>query len=506
MPRGKMKNFGQGGKNGTYGTDGVAWRAAAWRGAIPGFRYPIGPISPIDPIPRRSPPPRRLPRALLRPRPHFLRAKRPKNRFAGRAAAPDRAAGTEFHTMFKPRWKKEALELYKGAKKFLHYKRDLLAEDRIEEIESRRADLLAAVRAGAREKVKEASDQLRATCDDALPKAKVEQQGWFEENVEVIFVAIVIALGLRAYILQPFRIPTGSMQPTLNGIIAKPLPKKDWPWFGWRWVEWVLRGRSYVHEVNEKDHRIAMRRLPNGRVTPDIRDYQFMHFFSRSAVFFEDGSKLRLPAPQSQVLQIGLRDAVQNAINNNGILKKDTVVCEGTVDAGDLVLVDKISYHFRRPKRGEVFVFDTRGIWGIRHSHEGMSGQEAGSHYIKRLCGVPGDALSIKQPYLYVNGRIAKEPGILQVAEHKDKYSLNPGYQLASPVNYNGTPYLYKPDQVFKLRAEAPPGMREYAALGDNTGNSLDSRYWGPVHEYNLVGPALFVLWPVSQGHWGLVE
>ena len=123
--------------------------------------------------------------------------------------------------MFKPKWKDEALHLVKGARKFVHYKRDLLQPQLIEEIESRRADLLAAVKSGDRARVDEASKQVRAACDDALPQEK--PLGWFEENVEVMFVAIVIALGLRAYYLQPFRIPTGSMQPTLNVIIGKPL-------------------------------------------------------------------------------------------------------------------------------------------------------------------------------------------------------------------------------------------------------------------------------------------
>ena len=47
--------------------------------------------------------------------------------------------------------------------------------------------------------------------------------------------------------------------------------------------------------------------------------------------------------------------------------------------------------------------------------------------------------------------------------------------------------------------------MREYAALGDNTTNSLDSRYWGPVRQFNIIGPACFALWPFTE-HWGSIE
>lgn len=50
------------------------------------------------------------------------------------------------------------------------------------------------------------------------------------------------------------------------------------------------------------------------------------------------------------------------------------------------------------------------------------------------------------------------------------------------------------------------PYLREYVALGDNSTreNSFDSRYWGPVHQYNIVGPASFCLWPFTS-HWGLI-
>lgn len=407
--------------------------------------------------------------------------------------------------MFTPKWKDEAKHLVKGARKFVHYKRDLLPPDRVAEIESRRTDLLAAIKSGDRAKVDEASKQIRGVCENALPREK--PVGWLEENVEVMFVAIVIALGLRAYYLQPFRIPTGSMQPTLNGIIGTPLAEKDWPSFPQRMIEKVLRGRSYVKVVNDQDRSVAPN--PKGPLRLDLRDVQMMHFFSRGAIHFLDSKPLKLPAPVNPCLAAGMLDAMQIAYRNGGVLPKGTVVCEGTIDSGDLVLVDKFSYHFRKPKRGEVFVFDTLGIRGI---HERSGEQAAGSHYIKRLCGVPGDNLTIQSPNLLVDGKIAQEPGIQRVIRGEGPYSINSnGYQLADTreANHRGKivhQHLSNPDDALSLADKARPGMREYAALGDNTGNSLDSRYWGPVKEFNLVGPAMFALWPVTTGHWGFIR
>jgi signal peptidase I len=405
--------------------------------------------------------------------------------------------------MITPKWKKEALHLVKGAKKFVDYKRDLLKPERVAEIDSRRADLLAAIKSKNRPKVDEASKQIRAVCENSLPHEK--PLGWLEENVEVMFVAIVIALGLRAYYLQPFRIPTGSMQPTLNGIVGTPLKKDQWPSLPQRLIEKVLRGRSYVYEVNDKDRHIAVTR----QGSLDIKDMQFMHFFSRSEIRFSDSDPLRLPAPTNPVREIGLGAAINHAVRNNGLIPKGAVLCEGTIDSGDLVLVDKFSYHFRKPKRGEVFVFDTIGIKGIQQ----RSGEQgAGSHYIKRLCGVPGDTLSIQSPNLLIDGKIAQEPGIQRVIHGQGAFQINPdGYGLASPneAPHNGKKlpqYLAKEGATLTLAANGRPGMREYAALGDNTGNSLDSRYWGPVKEYNLVGPALFSLWPITSGHWGFIH
>lgn len=413
---------------------------------------------------------------------------------------------------FTPAWKKNALHLVKGAKKFVDYKRDLISLERVAEIEARRKDLSDAIRSKDMPKVTEASKQLRATCEGALPRQK--PQGGFEENVEVMFVAIVIALGLRAYYLQPFRIPTGSMQPTLNGIIGKPLSEEKWPSFPQRMVEWVLKGRSYEKVVNDQDRQVKLARTSDGLVT-DAQDYQWWHFFSRSNLNSLDAKPLRLPAPANPAYEAGLRAALEESVKNGGtmnngqavgLLKKGQILVEGFIDSGDLVLVDKFSYHFRNPKRGEVFVFDTLGIKGIK---DWSGPQGGGSHYIKRLVGVPGDSLSIRTPDLLVNGKVAQEPGIRRVAEGKPPFDGDhKGYVVAERrFGDSRRMHVSSSEDIFKLdRDNAKPGLREYAAMGDNTGNSLDSRYWGSVKEYNLVGPALFSLWPINTGHWGFIK
>lgn len=399
---------------------------------------------------------------------------------------------------FTPKWKKEAKLLHKGALKFLHYKRDLLKPDRIDEIESRRADLLDAIKAGDRAKVGEASKFLRDTCEKALPHFPT-QSAW-EENVEVIFVALVVALGLRAYIVQPFRIPTGSMQPTLNGITFHNDQPEGYekPWLGKQGWDLIMRGRTYRNIVAESDMQMT-----------GINDASWF-LFTRTKVQFSNGQIIKFPAATGETYNLLTEESSPGSeIRMAKRYRKGDPILRGWVDTGDLVLVDKISYHFRRPQRGEVFVFDTRGIKTDRQDpKDKLSDQTGGTHYIKRLCGVPGDTLEIKSPNLWVNGKIAQEPGIQRVIQAQGEYGKNNpnGYILADPRASGYLLPLQREGSQLKLAADAPPGRREYAALGDNTGNSADSRYWGSVKEFNLAGPALFSLWPITTGHWGFIR
>ena len=133
------------------------------------------------------------------------------------------------------------------------------------------------------------------------------------------------------------------------------------------------------------------------------------------------------------------------------------------------MFVDKFSYNFVHPSGGDVFVFRTNHILGIRED------PEAGApFYIKRLTGTPGDELRIDSPKLYINGEPARQFGIRRVMAAKDPYR---GY--APGQAFLGAPTLFR----------IPP--HSYFAMGDNSYNSYDSRYWGPVPEENLVGRGL---------------
>ncbi|MBK1790127.1 signal peptidase I [Persicirhabdus sediminis] len=430
--------------------------------------------------------------------------------------------------LFTPKWKKEAALLVKGGQKFLNYKRDLLSSDRVDEIVSRIDDLKKTIKAGDKEACEEAGKQLRATCENALPRYKAPSA--VAENVEVFFVAIVIALGIRAYYLQPFKIPTGSMQPTLNGIVGHPTDSTDeFPALPMQWAQKATHGRNYVDLVLDSDKTL--------RSQNPIVESPFMHFFTRTKIHFTDGTSLTFPGPKSALMRdFGFADLVKSPNTQeeamrygfehqqkktkiaktvtptgktieafyNIELKKGTVIARGHIDTGDLVLVDKFSYHFRTPTRGEVFVFDTRNIEKI-HQQARSTGSPAGSHYIKRLCGVPGDSLQLKAgddydddkqngAMLYINGELASESGIQKVMSNENGYHR---YQLNGHLAAGRT---------FKARKSDTPGFNEYIALGDNSYNSFDSRGWGTVKEYNLIGPAAISLWPFGSGHWGFIK
>jgi signal peptidase I len=139
---------------------------------------------------------------------------------------------------------------------------------------------------------------------------------------------------------------------------------------------------------------------------------------------------------------------------------------EDTLLIGDRVLVDRLTWRFSEPERGDIVVF---------HPPYG------GNVLIKRIIGMPGDELSLRDGQLYVNGQALDEPYIRQTADGPvptEPFVTGQAWALAEP-------YV------------VPEGS--YFMMGDNRTNSGDSRDFGPVRREQLVGQAFARYWPPAR-------
>ena len=372
---------------------------------------------------------------------------------------------------FTPRYLKNGRDMLEAVGKLWRYKRDLLQPAEAALLEGRIDALARAVQARDRAQIEAATGVLNTAIEARFPQPSHPE---IRENCEVFLVAIVIALGIRTFFLQPFTIPTGSMQPTLNGILITqtqtPPPNPLQRAFDWMW-----KGRSHFQIVSQTDDVIL-----------GLRDVTRFRFFTNAELVCE---KQRFTIPGSAA-------AVIKAFPE---LKRDTplhagqVVACGYADTGDHVFVNKIAYNFRPPRRGEVFVFNTAGISTQENQ---LNPGSPSQYYIKRLAGLPGDELRIDPPTLFVNGQRASGVAFERVMAGS-RHAPKDGY-----YGYGNGPswgYLSSPDSPFRVPE------KHYFALGDNSYSSSDSRYWGTVPQENLMGCGMFVYWPFG-GHWGFIR
>ncbi|HIY61974.1 MAG TPA: signal peptidase I [Candidatus Mediterraneibacter stercoripullorum] len=131
---------------------------------------------------------------------------------------------------------------------------------------------------------------------------------------------------------------------------------------------------------------------------------------------------------------------------------------ETTLSDGDQLIVDKMSYRFRNPKRYDIIVFPYQ--------------YEPNTYYIKRIIGLPGETIQIIDGYIYIDGE--------QLDEHYGNELMNDPGIAAEPVAL---------------------GEDEYFVLGDNRNNSQDSRAVnvGVIHRKDILGRAWIRIWPLDS-------
>jgi len=380
--------------------------------------------------------------------------------------------------------------------KILSHQRDILPAQAIEAVQAAMIGCQNAIAEGAdNDALERQMENLEKTANKWL---KPYPNPAWRENVEVLLVALAVAMGIRTFFLQPFKIPTGSMQPTLFGVTSQNLvdnPDFKIPTGLTRVREWFA-GVSYVHKVAANDGLLQS-------IKPAVRILIFNIF----QTFVQGGTTYTIwfppdyGAPPAGTLEAraGLQPGVQSFTNGQDIVRL-------RVSAGDHLFVDRLTYNFRPPKRGETIVFETKGINNLPPDQ----------FYIKRLVGLGGESLSLSEDYrvtdspafgtisvghLLVNG----QPLSAATPHFENVYSFPAARRDSKALQYKEGRYYghallghLKEGATFQVQTD------HFFVLGDNTMNSLDSRYWGDFPADQVIGKSFFVYWPITERFgWG---
>ncbi|MFM7101904.1 MAG: signal peptidase I [Verrucomicrobiota bacterium] len=393
-------------------------------------------------------------------------------------------------------------EMLGVVRKHYHHQRDLLAPAARAALEQALAEGGRAVRSAPRGEPLRAA--LAALEDSAHKWLRPYPHGAYRENFESLLGTAVLVFAFKTFFATPMEIPTGSAQPTFNGITyedlrdrtGQPLPgtvERFWRrWgLGERYYEIIAQADGELQSISEPRKQVALGNIGFGRQC-DVTV-----------------GGVRYPvswAPESPARQLALVDE-HTGRPSKAFFRKGEPIVRCVVRSGDRLFVERVVYNFRRPRRGEYFVFQSTGL---------PSPVTQGTHYIKRLVGLGGERIRVGDDrHLYVDGRrlTAEDSGFVRVL----------GFDPTQPPRadqYSG----YVNDRVWKQFGWRPPGAsespysiapkfpdgdaefvvrpRHYLGFGDNTMNSSDGRAWGDLPQEKVIGKALMVMWPFTR-RWG---
>jgi signal peptidase I len=352
------------------------------------------------------------------------------------------------------------------------------------------------------------------------------------ENVEFLLVAAIVILGIRTYFVQPFKIPTNSMWPTYYGMTAENFPAGTAPPnAAMRVLRFFALGAMGRSMVAPRDGQVAIpffvgagdrftvayTKKPGRKwlvIPAQVKEYTFTVDGEPATVqvpadfgesefddlvirtFFKDHDALKAQYDRAreagQVEEVGqkLDDAssqvylAQRVPTGRGVRAGEAIL-RFDVLAGDQLFVDRVSYQFMRPRVGQGFVFRTDHIPEIERAY-------GDQYFVKRLVGVPGDSIEVRAPMIYRDG--APITGARAFELNAGRVSPYRGYFNAS---HDDSRYsILFPDEVIKVPDHS------YLALGDNSHDSFDGRFWGYVPEKDVVGRPLFIYFPFTR-RWG---
>lgn len=361
--------------------------------------------------------------------------------------------------------------------------RDLLSPQALEALTGAVQQLHSALRTGAdNETLNKEMKNLDVVADKWLLRYPSHS---IRENVEVFLVALAVAMGIRTFFLQPFKIPTGSMQPTLYGVTSTPdfskvtsqeeydeqiRLRESWTETTGleRFKDW-FRGISYINYPAQQDGVIEIGD-PVG--LPILTFWQKLRIAGQSHTIW-------FPPDYGQVT-LGRRAGIQQ-----GQPIKAGQALKLKVQTGDHLFVDRLTFNFRKPTRGEIVVFQTSGMDELERARWQIPGDQ---FYIKRLVALENE-----------NVRIGADRHL--VIDGKRLDAATPRFEnVYSSTNAAATYYLgHLPLQKFENSAEYQVHPGRFMVMGDNTRSSLDSRFFGDVDSNAIIGKSWFVYWPITE-------
>lgn len=433
------------------------------------------------------------------------------------------------------------------AERVYHFRRDQLPPAQVQQLVAARGDLKLRLKEKAdasklKMAIEKLEDVLRQTGGRIYPTSSLV------ENVEFFLVAAIVILGLRAYFVQPFKIPTNSMWPTYYGMTHELFKSGEEPGVLSKIGRFLAFGATHYEATAPADGEVTVPivQYSNGEwgmpysVKPG-RIFGVIPTTRREYTFFVDGTPVRLETPgdfgfdevldeafgSGKPAQFGVRLREQLALHprtetanlilaggtreyerrvnllpiGKKVRKGDSIVSFDIL-TGDLLFVERVTYNFFPPKVGQGFVFKTENI-DAPEMKDRNTGEQVRQYYIKRLVGGPGDQLEIRVPKAMRDGNAASGEPAGQLFRNgapitgADAFTAN-AEKLGRYRGYTNHGLL----GVGKV-VEVP--ANSFMALGDNSPKSLDSRYWGFVPDKDVVGKPLFIYYPLTR-RWGVAK